>query len=122
MAAWIVLHLLWLLPLLVGVAIPDYFPGLLEMEGHAAQNIPQLIFWPLALVVVALAHAKQWSLVPVLGLLSCCWLLTGMEVSNWIWFSVWLVIGLVCYFAYGYRHSKLNLVKAHEAGRASSRP
>lgn len=119
---WVAPALLAGTVLLVGVAIPDYFPGLLEMEGHAAQNIPQLIFWPLALLVAALAHAKQWSLVPVLGLLSCCWLLTGMEVSNWIWFSVWLVIGLVCYFAYGYRHSKLNLVKAHEAGRASSRP
>jgi len=46
-------------------------------------------------------------LIPVLGLLSCCYLLTGMAVSNWLWFSVWLVIGLLCYFAYGYRHSKL---------------
>ncbi|MEZ4790432.1 MAG: amino acid permease [Flavobacteriales bacterium] len=104
----------WTAPLLlVGVVlllvmtIPDYFPGLLDIEGHAAQNIPQLIFWPMALVLVIMAHLKQWSLIPLLGLLSCSYLLTGMEVSNWSWFSVWLVIGLVCYFAYGYRHSKL---------------
>ena len=35
------------------------------------------------------------------------YLLTGMAVSHWIWFSVWLLIGLGCYFAYGYRKSKL---------------
>ncbi|MBP7515872.1 MAG: hypothetical protein KA791_15100, partial [Flavobacteriales bacterium] len=31
----------------------------------------------------------------------------GMAVSNWKWFAIWLVIGLACYFAYGYRHSRL---------------
>ncbi|MBL7950215.1 MAG: amino acid permease [Flavobacteriales bacterium] len=87
--------------------VPDYFPGLLDVVGHAAQNIPQIFFWPLTVVVIVLAHIKNWSLVPVLGLLSCCYLLTGMAVSNWFWFAVWLVIGLACYFAYGYRHSKL---------------
>jgi len=88
--------------------VPTYFPGLLDLSGeHAAQNIPQLVFWPLCVGVVMLSHLKQWSLIPVLGLLSCCYLLTGMAVSNWLWFSVWLVIGLLCYFAYGYRHSKL---------------
>jgi len=87
---------------------PTYFPGLLDLSGeNAAQNIPQLVFWPLCALLVLLAHFKQWSLIPLLGLLSCCYLLTGMAVSNWIWFSIWLVIGLLCYFAYGYRHSKL---------------
>ncbi len=69
-------------------AVPGYFPDLLDLtDEHAAQNIPQLIFWPLTLLVVVLAHLKQWSLIPVLGLLSCCYLLTGMAVSNWSWFS-----------------------------------
>ena len=89
-------------------AVPGYFPGLLDMtDEHAAQNIPQLIFWPLTIVLALAAHVKNWSLVPLLGLVSCCYLLTGMAVSNWSWFAVWLVIGLVCYFLYGYRHSKL---------------
>ncbi len=93
---------------LLSINVPTYFPGLLDLSGdHAAQNIPQLVFWPLCVVVVILAHLKQWSLIPVLGLISCCYLLTGMAVSNWLWFGVWLVIGLLCYFAYGYTHSKL---------------
>ena len=92
---------------LVAVQVPGYFTGLLEVSEHAAQHIPQLIFWPLAVLLAVIAHVKQWSLIPLLGLLSCCYLLTGMDVSNWTWFAIWLVIGLACYFAYGYRHSKL---------------
>lgn len=92
---------------LVAVQVPGYFTGLLDVTEHAAQHIPQLIFWPLAVLLAVIAHVKQWSLIPLLGLLSCCYLLTGMDVSNWTWFGIWLVIGLACYFAYGYRHSKL---------------
>jgi basic amino acid/polyamine antiporter, APA family len=93
---------------IVAYGVPSYFPGLLTIDvEHAAQQIPQLVFWPITGLVVVLAHLKNWSLIPVLGLLSCCYLLTGMAVSNWFWFAVWLVIGLACYFAYGYRHSKL---------------
>ncbi len=88
------------------IVLPDYFPGLLGGD-RSAQQVPELVFWAVALAVAVLAHIKQWSMVPVLGLLSCCWLLTGMEVSNWTWFSIWLAIGLACYFAYGHRHSRL---------------
>ncbi|HLC82392.1 MAG TPA: amino acid permease C-terminal domain-containing protein, partial [Bacteroidia bacterium] len=38
---------------------------------------------------------------------SCCYLLTGMAASNWIWFSIWLGIGLIVYFLYSRKHSKL---------------
>jgi hypothetical protein len=30
-----------------------------------------------------------------------------LGISNWIGYGIWLVVGLVVYFAYGYRHSKL---------------
>jgi APA family basic amino acid/polyamine antiporter len=103
----------WTAPaLLVGVValllitLPGYFPGLLRLD-QGAQQIPELVFWLVALTVVVLAHRRQWSIIPVLGLLSCCYLLTGMEVSNWTWFGIWLAIGLACYFAYGYRNSRL---------------
>jgi len=31
-----------------------------------------------------------------------------MAVSNWMWFGTWLVLGLIFYFLYGYKNSKLN--------------
>ena len=69
-----------------------------------------LVFLLVCIVMAVLSFVKNLSLIPVLGLLSCCYLLTGMEATNWIWFSGWLGIGLVVYLSYGYRKSKLNIV------------
>jgi hypothetical protein len=46
-----------------------------------------------------------------MGLITCLYLLTGMTAMNWAWFGAWLLIGLVVYFLYGYKKSKLVAVK-----------
>jgi APA family basic amino acid/polyamine antiporter len=46
-------------------------------------------------------------LVPILGVASCIYLMMGLPLLTWIRFGVWLVIGMVIYFFYGYQHSKL---------------
>jgi len=46
-------------------------------------------------------------LVPLLAILSCLWLMLNLSVGTWIRFLVWLAIGLVVYFAYGARKSRL---------------
>ncbi len=46
-------------------------------------------------------------LVPLLAILSCLWLMLNLSVSTWIRFLVWLAIGLVVYFGYGARKSRL---------------
>jgi hypothetical protein len=53
------------------------------------------------------AYFKNWSLIPLLGLSTCLYLLTGMTGSNWAWFGSWLALGLLVYFSYGYKKSKL---------------
>ncbi len=89
---------------------PDFLSQQFNIsDGNAAKNIPMIVFLLLCIVMAVLTFIKNLSLIPVLGLLSCCYLLTGMEASNWIWFSVWLLIGLVVYLCYGYRKSKLNI-------------
>ena len=85
---------------------PVHFHRILGRTGYGL-NIPMFIFYLLCVVVGWFSFRKEWSLIPVLGLVSCCYLLTGMAVSNWKWFGIWLVIGLLCYFAYGYRKSRL---------------
>jgi heme/copper-type cytochrome/quinol oxidase subunit 2 len=35
------------------------------------------------------------------------YLMTELGITNWAIFVVWLVIGLVVYFSYGFRKSKL---------------
>ena len=73
----------------------------------AATNVPMIIFFIVCVLMAVFSFLKNFSLIPVLGVVSCCYLLTGMALSNWIWFSIWLVIGVVIYFLYGFRKSKL---------------
>jgi APA family basic amino acid/polyamine antiporter len=44
---------------------------------------------------------------PVLGAVSCIGLAIYLPPSSWTRFFGWLAIGLVFYFLYGYRHSRL---------------
>jgi APA family basic amino acid/polyamine antiporter len=46
-------------------------------------------------------------LVSILGILVCGAMIYGLGWTNWVRLIVWLVIGLIFYFAYGKRHSKL---------------
>lgn len=46
-------------------------------------------------------------LVPALGILSCGALMAGLPKDTWLRLIVWLVIGLVIYFTYGKRHSRI---------------
>ncbi|MBK6777928.1 MAG: amino acid permease [Flavobacteriales bacterium] len=84
----------------------NHFHRILGRTGYGI-NFPMIVFYLICLAMAWYSFRKQWSLIPVLGLVSCCYLLTGMAVSNWKWFGIWLVLGLLCYFAYGYRKSKL---------------
>ncbi len=90
--------------------VPNFFMNMLDFsDGKMATNLPMLVFLIVCIVMVFLSFTKNLSLIPLLGLVSCCYLLTGMAVSNWMWFGVWLLIGLVFYFIYGYRNSKLSV-------------
>jgi amino acid transporter len=73
----------------------------------AAVKIATIIFWIVCLALSAMAFIRNLSLIPLLGLTSCLYLLTGMSGSNWKYFFIWFGIGLVVYFLYGYRNSKL---------------
>ncbi|MBA8825207.1 APA family basic amino acid/polyamine antiporter [Saccharopolyspora lacisalsi] len=46
--------------------------------------------------------------VPLLGVVLCGYLITGLAVVTWIVFGIWMVVGLAVYFLYGMRRSKLN--------------
>ena len=89
--------------------LPTFFPETFRYsENFFSHNIPMVVFIILCIVMAVLAFLKNLSLIPLLGLVSCFYLLTGMAVSNWMWFGSWLVIGLVVYFTYSYKSSKLN--------------
>jgi amino acid transporter len=72
-------------------------------------KLSTIIFWISTLLLSVAAFIKKYSLIPLMGLITCLYLLTGMTTSNWLWFIGWLAIGLVIYFMYGYKKSKLVL-------------
>jgi amino acid transporter len=74
-------------------------------ENH--QEVLFLIFILIAVVIAVLTFIRKYSLIPVLGALSCLYLMIEIPVNSWLWFFVWMGIGLVIYFFYGYRKSKL---------------
>lgn len=90
---------------------PDFFQNLTnisdETEGEFRLSV--IIYIIINLMLVAASFMKKLSLIPLLGLTSCLYLLTGMTHNNWFWFGLWFIIGLGIYFLYGKKHSKLNL-------------
>jgi len=46
-------------------------------------------------------------LFPIIGTLLCIYLMTKLSAATWWRFGAWLVVGLVIYAVYGYRHSRL---------------
>jgi APA family basic amino acid/polyamine antiporter len=46
-------------------------------------------------------------LVPILGILICGYMLYGLPKDTWLRLIIWLALGLLIYFAYGIRHSRL---------------
>jgi APA family basic amino acid/polyamine antiporter len=74
-------------------------------------KIPMWIFIFVCLILTFLSVTRNLSLIPVLGVLSCLYMMAQIELKNWIGFTLWLIIGLVIYFSYSYRNSRLNKVR-----------
>jgi len=73
-----------------------------------SEKIP---FGAFSIGMIALAYAcfrNNLSLIPVLGLSTCSYLMTELGIVNWIRFGVWLITGFFVYFMYGVRRSRLN--------------
>jgi amino acid transporter len=89
----------------------DYNEGKASFMDLATPNISLIIFWIVSIILAIATVIKKYSLIPLMGVTTCLYLLTGMTKSNWAWFLSWLVIGLIIYFIYGYKKSKLALKK-----------
>ncbi|MBS1614578.1 MAG: amino acid permease [Bacteroidetes bacterium] len=73
------------------------------------ERIPHYLLALLIVALVVLSFLKRLSLIPVLGMLSCFYLIAELGIANWLRFFVWLIVGLAIYFLYGKSRSKLAL-------------
>jgi len=83
----------------------------LYMTGFSlfANKIPSWIFLIVLVCLTYWAFVQNLSLIPLLGLISCLYMMSQLGLWNWINFGAWMAIGLLIYFLYGRKYSKLNL-------------
>lgn len=72
-------------------------------------KIPMWIFLISLLGFAVWSWRQNLSLIPLLGLVSCLYMMAELSVWNWIYFTIWLLIGLLIYFSFSRKNSKLNL-------------
>jgi uncharacterized membrane protein YedE/YeeE len=70
-------------------------------------KIPMWLFVFISLLMAVLAFRHNLSLIPILGLTSCLYMMAQIPAKSWLGFFIWLVAGLFIYFGYGYKHSNL---------------
>ncbi|MEO6404636.1 MAG: amino acid permease [Ferruginibacter sp.] len=87
----------------------DFVNKKITYMDAAIPKVSLIIFWLSAIVLGLVTFVKKFSLIPLMGVITCMYLLTGMSKSNWAWFIGWLILGVIFYFLYGYRKSKLAL-------------
>jgi len=71
-------------------------------------KIPMWLFLIAMVFLCIWSFRKNLSLIPMLGLICCIYMMAELTIWNWLYFSVWLLIGLLIYFSYSRFNSKLN--------------
>ncbi|RCV50751.1 amino acid permease [Marinitenerispora sediminis] len=101
-------------------AISAVIAGFLPIgEAAALTNIGILsAFVVVCIAVIVLRYRRPdlprtfrtpgMPVVPAIGVVFSLWLISFLDWHTWARFGVWLLIGLVIYFAYSYRRSNLN--------------
>jgi basic amino acid/polyamine antiporter, APA family len=79
----------------------------LEAWDVVKHKIPLFGYIIISFILSIYCFTKELSLIPVLGLLTCGYLMTELEWTNWTRFLLWLGAGLIIYILYGNSHSKL---------------
>lgn len=84
--------------------IYDAFANL-NTEGY--QEILFIVYMFIAGAFAVMSFIKKYSFIPVMGVLSCMYLMIEIPSISWLWFFIWMALGLIIYFLYGYRNSRL---------------
>jgi APA family basic amino acid/polyamine antiporter len=122
----------WLISLITGVVIA-VIAALVPLETLADMvNIGTLFAFVLVSIGVLVlrrtrpdlprAFRTPWvPVVPILAVLACLFLMLNLGTLTWWRFLVWMALGLVVYFLYGHRHSRLARGEEQAAAAAAER-
>lgn len=101
---------------LVSAIIAGFLP---IREAAELTNIGILLAFVVVCIAVIVLRYRQPDLprsfrmpgmpvVPAIGVVFALWLITFLSPVTWLRFAAWFLLGLIIYFAYGYRHSELS--------------
>jgi basic amino acid/polyamine antiporter, APA family len=113
---WIVVSIIWVVSVYwqTGTSeIKRFSDDLLSIKG-ITPHLPLVIYFIIAALLTAASMVYKWSLIPVLGLLTNLYLMSELGITNWMRFIIWLIIGLLLYFTYGSKHSRLRKNNSNE--------
>jgi amino acid transporter len=81
-----------------------------DLKNLSTDGLQEVLFLVFSLLATGLTIGtvvRKYSVIPVLGVLFCAYLLIEIPAIAWEWFFGWMGIGLLVYFSYGYRRSHL---------------
>ena len=79
-----------------------------EAGNEGYQEILFLVFIFILIIVSIFSFIRKYSIIPIIGAMCCLYLMIEIPPVSWLWFFIWMAIGLVFYASYGRKHSKLN--------------
>jgi amino acid transporter len=81
--------------------------SLMQLDNEGYQEILFLTFMILAGILSILTFIRNYSVIPVMGVLCCMYLMIEIPAKSWLVFFGWMAFGLIIYLIYGKRHSRL---------------
>lgn len=101
----------WIVPILFIVFVYGFREriagSVMNFTHESRQEVLFLIFMVMTTTITIFSFLRKLSLIPVLGMLCCLYLMIEIPARSWIVFFGWMVLGLVIYFCYGYWKSRL---------------
>lgn len=93
--------------ILISLFIFNKVNFILFFTSFHSDKLTLWIFILYALIISWYCFKKNISLIPVIGLSCNFYLITELGLTNWLRFGIWLGLGLVIYFLYGYRRKEI---------------
>lgn len=99
----------WIMPVLLILFIYGFRDRVTSFSDPTNNlEVSFIVFTLVASIVTVFSFFRKWSLIPVLGMLCCAYLMIEIPTRSWLVFLGWMGLGLVIYFSYGYWRSKLS--------------
>ena len=101
----------FLIPVLVAAFIyltkDRLFNAFTALGNESYHEVLFIVFILVSVFIAILSFLKNYSVIPIVGALCCMYLMIEIPANSWLWFFVWMSIGLSIYFLYGRKKSKL---------------